>query len=194
MITIVKLTVNAGGMFAGKTTELLRQGERHVRAGHAVFYVKPAVDKRYATDKIVTHSGISVEAISIPEGEHVLDLLPVVKYDETLVVLFDEVQFFDSKLLLAIGHLLRTGAIVYCSGLDMDFNGAGFEITKELMACADVVNKMHAVCDTCGVDAVMSAKRITDTSTTERIDVGAGDKYVPLCRCCYTNQRQGGLC
>ena len=190
MITISKLTVNAGGMFAGKTTELLRQGERHVRAGHRVCYVKPAIDQRYAPDKIVTHSGISVSAISIPAGGSIITEIP----QGIQVVLFDEVQFFESNMLSVVGHLLRNGVMVYCSGLDMDFNGAGFEITKELMACADVVTKLQAVCDTCGADAVMSAKRITETSTTDRIDVGAGDKYVPLCRQCYSKQRQEGLC
>lgn len=178
-----KLVVNVGGMFSGKSTELLRQGERHMRAGHNVVFIKPKTDNRYSDTEIVTHNGQSVMANIADPAESIL------KYAEegTDVVLIDEVQFFTKRIIPSIWCLLDRGISVYCSGLDMDFLGDGFETVNELMAIADEVNKLHAVCKHCGEDAVMSAKKnFHDFSQAhERVELGSDDLYIPLCRQCY---------
>ena len=178
-----KLVVNVGGMFSGKSTQLLRQGERHIRAKHNVVFIKPKTDNRYSDTEIVTHNGQSVVANVVNPKES------IVKYavDGTDVVLIDEVQFFDKRIVPSIWNLLAKGITVYASGLDMDFLGDGFETVNELMAVADEVNKLHAVCKGCGADAVMSAKKDFHSidKSKERVELGADDVYMPLCRKCY---------
>ena len=90
-----KLTVNTGSMYSGKSSELLRQGERHLLAGHKVVFIKPAIDLRYAKDEIVTHTGAKVEAIRVRGIDNIAGMAQVVEAD---VILIDEVQFFDSWL------------------------------------------------------------------------------------------------
>lgn len=171
-----KLTVNVGGMFSGKSTELLRQGKRHVLAGHDVVYMKPSMDDRYSKDHIVTHEGAKIPAINITDSLISLDVLMAD------VVLIDEVQFIGNRLIEDVIFLLLAGKIIYASGLDMDFQGVPFMNTVLLMGLADDVNKLHAVCSMCGNDAVMSA-RISDSKDT--IELGSDDKYIPMCRSCY---------
>lgn len=173
-----KLTINCGSMFSGKSSELLRQGERHMLAGHKVTFIKPTIDNRYSEDKIVNHKGQSIEAISVKQSIEILQE-NIVKND---VILIDEVQFFDNYLIKVISDLLKQNKTIYCSGLDMDFEGTPFEITSQLMAMADEVNKFRAVCDSCGEDANFSYK-LTDSKS--QIELGEKDKYIPLCRKCY---------
>lgn len=179
---MAKLVVNVGGMFSGKSTELIRQGERHLLAGHKVVFIKPATDKRYSDTKIVTHTGANVEATVVDVNKSFL-----FDVKGTDVVLIDEVQFFTKRIIPTIWCLLDKGIDVYCSGLDMDYLGDGFETVKELMAIADTVNKLHAVCKHCGEDAVHTAKKNFHEigGDQERIELGSDDLYIPLCRDCY---------
>lgn len=183
-----KLTINTGSMYSGKSSELLRQGERHLLAGHKVVFIKPAIDLRYAKDEIVTHTGDKVEAIRV-RGIDRIDLMAQVL--EADVVLIDEVQFFDSWLSMQIMELLARGKNVYCSGLDMDFMGEPFSLTADLMARADVVNKFKAVCACCGADATYSGKNAR-ASKRKRIELGAKELYIPLCRDCFNEQKEAG--
>lgn len=174
-----KLTINVGGMFSGKTTELLRQGKRHLIANDTVVYIKPNIDDRYAAEEIVAHTGDCTKALIFGVDESILT-------DDVIgadVVLIDEVQFFNEKIILDIMALLFGGTTVYCSGLDLSFEMKPFMVTAKLMCFADVVNKFKAVCGVCGEDAYISAKK--DGGNTETIDVGADDKYIPLCKHCY---------
>lgn len=173
-----KLVVNCGGMFSGKSTELIRQGERHMLAGHKVVFIKPQFDDRYSEDEIVNHKGQKVKALSITSNDNILLMEDVMSAD---VVLIDEVQFL-SNIVIKIECLLKQGKAIYCSGLDMDYLGKPFETVASLMALADEVNKFHAVCAHCGEDAVFS-KKLSDS--TNRFDLGEKDKYIPLCRKCY---------
>lgn len=173
-----KLVVNCGGMFSGKSTELMRQGERHMLAGHKVVFLKPQFDDRYSEDEIVNHKGQKVKAIGITPEDNILLMEDIQTAD---VILIDEVQFIDN-IVIKIECLLKQGKAIYCSGLDMDFLGKPFEIVANLMAMADEVNKFHAVCAHCGEDAVYS-KKLSDSTT--RIELGEKDKYIPLCRNCY---------
>lgn len=173
-----KLIVNVGGMFSGKSTELQRQGTRHMLRGNNIMYVKPRIDNRYSENEIITHDGRKVKAINVElDGDFLLDINENVE-----VVLIDEVQFFGEGLLATIDKLLQDGTRVYCSGLDLDFEGNPFGITPILMAKADEVRKLHAVCDKCGNDAWVTP-RISENKET--VKVGEKDEYFPLCRACF---------
>lgn len=183
-----KLTVNTGSMYSGKSSELLRQGERHLLAGHKVVFIKPAIDLRYAKDEIVTHTGARVGAIRVRGIDRIDTMAQVVEAD---VVLIDEVQFFDIWLSNQIMELVARGKNVYVSGLDMDFMGEPFGLTADLMARADVVNKFKAVCAGCGADATYSGKN-AKASKRKRIELGAKELYIPLCRECFSKQKETG--
>lgn len=173
-----KLIVNVGGMFSGKTTALMQQGERHILAKNKVIYVKPEMDNRYSEDFIVTHKGQKVQAVAMPTSGLSTDLF---KYE---VILIDEVQFFDVQIVKEIEYLLELGKTVIVSGLDMDFKGEGFEVTMQLMAKADTVNKYKAVCEKCGEDATFSHRK---GDSQEKVVLGEKDTYIPLCRKCFYN-------
>jgi len=183
-----KLTVNTGSMFSGKSSELLRQGERHMLAGHKVVFLKPAIDLRYCKDEIVTHTGAKVEAIRVRGIDRIDTMAQVSEAD---IVLIDEVQFFDGWLAMQILELIRKGKLVYVSGLDMDFMGEPFSLVADLMARADVVNKFKAVCAGCGADATFSGKTSKD-KIRARIELGAKELYIPLCRECYSIKKETG--
>jgi thymidine kinase len=183
-----KLVVNVGGMFSGKSSELQRQGKRHMLRGHKVVFLKPKIDTRYAVDKIVTHDGDEVEAVNIETSGHFYGAGVVPK--DTEVVLIDEVQFFGNGLITNIEILLKLGIRVYCSGLDLDFEGRPFGITPLLMALADEVNKLHAVCDKCGNDAWVTPRKTDEKQT---VKLGEKDAYYPLCRTCYYEKQYDGF-
>ena len=172
----MKLTVNVGGMFSGKSTELQRQGKRHMMAGHKVVFLKPAYDNRYSDDKIITHDGQYVEAINVT---NTITNKASVDAD---VILIDEAQFLPYEILNEIRWMLREGKIIYVSGLDMDYTGRGFLIMEGLMTMADHVQKFKAVCEECGDDATFTGKRVNNGT---RHELGSKDLYIPLCRKCY---------
>ena len=178
------LTVIAGGMFSEKSTELLRRGKRLERAGKKVAYFKPEMDTRYSINELVTHDGDKVPAInlktSIPE-----DLLFHLSND---VFLIDEIQFFSGDMASVINFLLYQEKTVIVAGLDMDFEGSPFMITASLMAMAENVVKLNAVCSDCGSDSWVSYKE----PNGKRIQLGT-DEYKPLCRkCFYRKYKSGG--
>jgi thymidine kinase len=172
-----KLEVNCGGMFSGKSTELQRQGKRHMLAGHKVIFIKPQMDDRYSDTKVVTHDGLEMEAVNAP-----LDAILTAQVYGADVVLIDEVQFFEWGIVQDIDYLVKAGKVVYCSGLDMDFTGTPFHITAHLMAVADEVNKFKAVCSICGDDSYVTAKT---SGSNVRVELGSQDKYKPVCRPCF---------
>ncbi|PFW43824.1 thymidine kinase [Priestia megaterium] len=183
-----KLVLNVGGMFSGKSTELQRQGERHELRGHSVLYVKPSMDNRYSENEIVTHNGNKVHAVSV-DTQKPDELLFITRIMQTQVICIDEIQFFDLNMIEAIDGLLKLGKRIYCSGLDLDFEGKPFEITALLMAKSDEVNKLHAVCDNCGHDAWVTPRK---TGEKEQVKLGEKENYYPLCRTCfYEEQYQG---
>lgn len=175
-----RLVVNTGSMFSGKSSELLKQGERHSLAGRRVVYIKSAIDDRYKVGKINTHNGKSYEAIKIGVSSSIITAETL----EADVVLIDEIQFFNLEVIDDIQYLVSAGKFVYVSGLDMNFKGEPFKTTSYLMSIADDVNKFKAVCVNCGSDAYVSAKKPTADKGTV-IDVGSYDKYLPLCRKCF---------
>lgn len=171
-----KLVLNVGSMFSGKSNELQRQGRRYALANKKVLFCKPKLDNRYSDNQIVTHDDSRVPAIVIDNPYQILD------YQDIDVILIDEVQFFEESLIDVIEKLIKQGTIVVASGLDMDRNGTPFGIVPQLMAIAEEVQKMRAVCAECGEDAWISYSEI---ESEEQIILGAQDKYKPLCRTCY---------
>lgn len=179
------LTVICGGMFSEKSTELQRRGKRLERAGKKVGYFKPSFDNRYSDNELVTHDGAKVDAINIKTNSPVL--ITSSEYFEYDVFLIDEIQFFHSKIVDAIEVLLKDGKTVIVAGLDMDYKANPFFITASLMAIADEVLKLKAICSACGDDSWVSYKEPNGV----RIQLGT-DEYKPLCRKCFYEKSKGG--
>ena len=189
---MAKLVLNVGGMFSGKSTELIKQGQRHLYARQRVVFVKPEMDDRYSTDEIVTHDGKRIKAINYCGWLLVPEVLTAD------VVLIDEIQFFPIHVFKQIKELLADGKNIYISGLDKDFRGNGFLIVEMLMTEADEINKLKSVCEMCGADAGFTGKRenLFKSSTVEiqvkeetvaQFELGEKDVYIPLCRSCHNN-------
>lgn len=179
-----KLTMNVGSMFSGKSTELLRQGQKHLLAGHKVLFIKPQMDNRYSDDEIVTHDGQKVQSINLKTFGRPTRLPEI---NDAQVILIDEIQFFMGIIWGEIEELLRQGKVIYCSGLDMDYRGEPFKTTAHLMAIADDVNKFKAVCADCGEDAYVTVKL---TDSIEIVELGSQETYKPVCRSCF-NKNEG---
>lgn len=175
----MKLVVVTGPMFSGKSSRLITEGEKYVKAGFKVLYLKPEADTRWNKSEIQTHDGISVPACILK------DTLDIKSVHEAEVILIDEVQFIPIHLIKQIKQLVRHGKIIIVAGLDMDYLANSFPVTRELMGQADEVFKLKGQCK-CGRESVMSS-----ISKEYRMDMlnpvvlGDDDKYTAMCRQCY---------
>lgn len=183
---MAKLIMNVGGMFSGKSTELQKQGQRHLYAKQNVVFLKPIVDDRYSDDEIVTHDGKGVKAINIEKSIMIPEVLTAD------VVLIDEIQFFPLSVCKEIQDLLNDGINIYVSGLDMNYRGRGFLVVEELMSIADEVHKLKAVCEMCGEDAGFTGKRKMYGPSDSTFKLGEKDIYIPLCRECFCKHLERG--
>lgn len=180
-----ELIVNCGSMFSGKSTALISQGQRYSLAGKNVVFLKPSFDTRWSINEINTHNHLGVPATVVDATKSIVFVEGV---SQAEAVLIDEIQFFDKDLILDdIQHLLDCGKVVVVSGLDLDFNAEPFEITAELMAKADKVNKYQAVCVDCGDNAWVTAKYGDHEA---RLQLGGNELYKPLCRSCFNEFRK----
>ncbi|MBT4220885.1 MAG: thymidine kinase [Candidatus Magasanikbacteria bacterium] len=167
-----------GGMFSGKTEELIRRLRRAVIGRQVVRCFKPKIDNRYADDKVVTHIGESLECIKVEKATDIVRHI-----DDTVTVIgIDEVQFFDAKIVEVTESFATKGIRVICAGLDQDYLGKPFEPVPQMMAIAEYVTKTHAVCVMCGGTASKSKR--TSTKDTQVV-VGEKDEYQARCRACY---------
>ncbi|MDR2887346.1 MAG: thymidine kinase [Bacteroidales bacterium] len=169
--------VITGSMFSGKTEELLRRLKRAQIAGLKVMVFKPALERRYSETCVVSHDERSV--VSTPVGNASSMLLLAGDAD---VVAIDEAQFFDNSLTHACTALAASGIRVIVAGLDMDFTGKPFGPVPALMAIAEQVTKVHAICMRCGSLAQFSFRKTDDSRVAL---LGGKDIYEPLCRSCY---------
>jgi thymidine kinase len=179
-----KLELDVGGMFAEKSTNLIRKGKRKIRAGKKVVFLKPMNDNRYSNESVVTHDGIEHKAISVKFDDFtgwVENFLENPKVQEADVVCIDEIQFFPPMIIVNIEELLYSGKDVYCAGLDMDRFGKPFGVVPYLMAKAEVVTKHKAVCGFCGKDAWVT---IGTDKLKNASQVNVGNDYIPACRAC----------
>jgi thymidine kinase len=171
------LEVVCGSMFSGKTEELIRRLKRAQIANLKVVIYKPATDTRYDKEKVVSHDANSVPSIPIDYAKNIL-----LHVGDADVVGIDEAQFFDAALVQVCNDLANNGVRVIVAGLDMDFKGLPFGPMPQLMAIAEEVSKVHAVCVHCGKLAQFSHRTVAQT---QQVLVGAVEKYQPLCRSCY---------
>jgi thymidine kinase len=171
------IEVICGSMFSGKTEELIRRIRRAEFAQQSILLVKPEVDNRYSEDQVVSHQGTAIEAKVVENSLAILNL-----WKKEKIVAVDEAQFFDTGLASVCSELANKGTRVIIAGLDMDFKGIPFGPMPDVLAMAEYVTKVHAICVSCGNLAQFS-HRIA--SNEERVMLGAKNDYEPLCRTCY---------
>jgi thymidine kinase len=175
------IEVITGSMFCGKTDELIRRLRRATIARQKVQVFKPAIDHRYALEKVTSHAGSEYAARPIPRARAMLDQLE----PTTTVVGIDEVQFFDADIIPLVQELADRGMRVIIAGLDSDFRGEPFGPMPVLMAKADVLDKLHAICMVCGGTASRT-QRLVDGKPARYHDpvviVGASELYEARCR------------
>lgn len=177
------IEVICGSMFSGKTEELIRRLKRAEFANQKLILFKPKIDNRYAEEQIMSHNGIVFDAIQLSKAEEVFN-----HWKNERIVAIDEVQFFDSNILNVINQLAASGVRVICAGLDMDFQGNPFGPMPNIMASAEYVTKVHAICMNCGVPAQFSHRK--QTSEKAQVMLGAKTEYEPLCRACYNHKNK----
>ncbi|MDX2247361.1 MAG: thymidine kinase [Bacteroidia bacterium] len=169
--------VVCGSMFSGKTEELIRRLRRAQIANQKVEIFKPMLDSRYSSGAIVSHDRNSIHSTPVSHSSEILPLALNVE-----VVGIDEAQFFDTGLPQVVRTLANSGVRVIVAGLDMDFRGIPFGPMPYLLAMAEFVTKVHAICQVCGSLANYSY-RLSDDETT--VLLGEKDSYEPRCRKCY---------
>lgn len=173
-----------GSMFSGKTEELIRRIRRAIIAKQNVQVFKPAIDKRFHVQQVTSHNGIGVDAYPVENSKEILQHLD----SKTTVVAIDEVQFFDDGVIEICEMLADRGVRVLCAGLDMDFRGEPFGPMPLIMARAEDVFKLHAICVICG-DEASRTQRLIDGRPAAFNDpvvlVGASEVYEARCRECH---------
>ncbi len=173
--------VICGSMFCGKTEELIRRLRRARIAKQKVQVFKPALDNRYEVKKVTSHSGLDVDALPVALPEDIFENLD----KDTTVVGIDEVQFFETGILDVVEALANKGVRVIVTGLDMDFRGEPFGCMPQLMARAENVDKLHAICMVCG-GLASRTQRLVDGEPAHYDDpivvVGAQELYEARCR------------
>jgi thymidine kinase len=172
------IEVICGSMFSGKTEELIRRLKRAKIANQKVEIFKPAIDVRYDEIKIVSHDENRIQSTPIDNSQKILLMVQDVD-----VVGIDEAQFFDPEISDVCDALALRGVRVIVAGLDMDFMANPFGQMPALMAKADYVTKLHAICMKCGNIANYSYRIIPNE---EQIMLGAKNAYEPRCRICFT--------
>lgn len=171
------IEVICGSMFSGKTEELIRRMKRAEFAQQKVEIFKPDIDIRYDEDDVVSHQGNAIRSTPVPASSNILLLA-----NDVEVVGIDEAQFFDDELPTVCEKLANQGVRVIIAGLDMDFQGKPFGPMPALMAKAEYVTKVHAICLNCGDLAQFSHRKTADQSV---VLLGETQEYEPLCRKCY---------
>lgn len=171
------IEVIAGSMFSGKTEELIRRLKRAKFAKQKVEIFKPAIDTRYDDEDVVSHDDNSIRSTPVPSAENIRLLTSDVD-----VVGIDEAQFFDDEIVAVCNDLANRGIRVIVAGLDMDFQGNPFGPMPALMATAEYVTKVHAVCTRTGNLAHYSFRK---AASNDLVLLGETDSYEPLSRAAY---------
>jgi len=172
------IEVIAGSMFSGKTEELIRRLKRAKIARLKVEIFKPAIDTRYSAAEVVSHDENSILSTPVESSGNIMLLTGDVD-----VIGIDEAQFFDNGLIDVSISLANMGIRVIIAGLDMDFKGKPFGPIPGLMAVADHITKVHAICMRCG-DVAQFSHRLSKAE--KLVLLGEKDEYEPLCRSCFT--------
>lgn len=176
------IEVVAGSMFSGKTEELIRRLKRARIARQKVEIFKPRIEVRYSVDEVVSHDDNAIHSTPVDSAANIILLA-----NEVEVVGIDEAQFFDNGLVEVCNQLAYSGVRVIVAGLDMDYRGVPFGPMPQLMAIAEYVTKVHAICVRCGALAHYTHRLSEDDKL---IVLGETDIYEPLCRSCYASANQ----
>ncbi|WP_144561345.1 thymidine kinase [Bacillus mycoides] len=185
------IEVICGSMFSGKSEELIRRIRRTQFAKQNAIVFKPCIDNRYSEEDVVSHNGLKVKAVPVSASKDIFDYIT----EEMDVIAIDEVQFFDGDIVEVVQVLANRGYRVIVAGLDQDFRGLPFGQVPQLMAIAEHVTKLQAVCSVCGSPASRTQRLINDEPASfddPIILVGASESYEPRCRHCHavpTKQR-----
>ena len=179
------LELICGSMFSGKTEELLRRIRRAEIARKQIQVFKPRIDGRYGVQRVASHNGVAREDVQVVD--HAADILQLLE-PATEVVAVDEVQFFDWKIADVCTDLANQGLRVMAAGLDQDFRGEPFGPMPLMLALAERVDKLHAICVVCGVPASRT-QRLIDGRPARYDDpvilVGGSESYEARCRTCH---------
>ncbi len=171
------IEVICGSMFSGKTEELIRRLKRSELAKQKIEIFKPQVDTRYHELKVVSHQGNEISSTPVPASANIL-----IMANDADVVGIDEAQFFDDELPNVCSQLANQGKRIIVAGLDLDYKGQPFGPIPQLLAIAEYVTKVHAICLQCGNLAYVSHRKTKEESL---VLLGETDNYEPLCRICY---------
>ena len=177
-----QIEVICGSMFSGKTEELIRRLTRAKLAKLKVEIFKPSRDKRYHESDVVSHNENSIRSTPVNFADDILLLS-----GNCDVVGIDETQFFDAEIVRVVQLLANQGKRVILAGLDMDFEGKPFEPMPRLMAIAEYVTKVHAICMKCGDLAAFSLRL---TAATEKVMLGEKESYEARCRRCFLEDKK----
>ena len=178
------IEVICGSMFSGKTEELVRRLKRAQYARQKIQVFKPKIDNRYSEDHVQSHDASKIRSYTVDQASAILELVD----NNTRVVGIDEAQFFDEAVVEVAQKLAYRGIRVIVAGLDMDYRGQPFGPMPILLAVAENVTKLTAVCVVCGQPATRTQRLMESTSPSarnEQIVVGAGELYEPRCRFCH---------
>ncbi len=171
------IEVICGSMFSGKTEELIRRVNKAKFAKLKTIVFKPKIDIRHDEEKVVTHNSNTIKSIAVQSA------LEILKFVEDFdVVAIDEAQFFSTEILEVCKMIADNNKRVILAGLDMDFQGNPFGIMPQLLAIAEHVTKVHAVCSDCGK---MANHSFRFSNNKELIEIGQKNEYKPLCRSCF---------
>ncbi len=171
------IEVITGSMFSGKTEELIRRLRRAQFAGLKVEIFKPSLDTRYSETRVVSHDEKSITSTPVDNASAIL-----LYAGDVNVVGIDEAQFFDNSIVEVCNELADNGIRIIIAGLDMDFMGKPFGPMPALLAIAEFVTKVHAICMRCGNLAQYSFRKSEEDQV---VVLGEKDKYEPLCRNCF---------
>ena len=173
-----------GSMYAGKTEELLRRIKRIEYAKKTVYVFKPKIDDRYSANEVISHDYSRTDSIVISKAEEIYSHLETKPY----AIAIDEAQFFDEDLIVVCENLADQGIRVIVAGLDCNFRGEPFGIMPKLLARAEYVTKLNAICQVCGAPATRTQRLINGKPAhynDPEILVGAKEQYEARCRHCH---------
>jgi thymidine kinase len=172
------IEVICGSMFSGKTEELIRRIKRARIANQRTMIFKPEVDTRYSEEKVISHDANALSSKPLTSAKEIL-----IHLGDAQVVGIDEAQFFDDDLPMVCEQLALEGVRVVVAGLDMDFRGRPFGPMPQLLAIAEYITKVHAICQHCGSLATHSYRLTPDDRT---VLLGEKQEYEARCRICYS--------
>jgi thymidine kinase len=181
------IEVVCGSMFSGKTEELVRRCKRAQIGRQKVQVFKPRIDDRYSKDHVQSHDANRIASIPVDHSRQILELVD----DNTRVVGIDEAQFFDEGIIEVANKLAYRGMRVICAGLDMDFRGKPFGPMPQLLAIAESVTKLSAICVVCGAQASRTQRTVGNLDPGATVAVGAKEMYEARCRFCHEPENHG---